>query len=133
MRMTDDELLERFETLSLAEESFRHRDHVRLTRIYLSRYPVLEVLGRLSAGLAAYARERGKPDRYHETITWAFVFLVRERTARSGRDQSWQEFAAANPDLLSWKESVLRSYYHDATLRSDLARRTFLPPDRLLM
>jgi hypothetical protein len=132
LRMTDDELLEQFETLTLPEESFHHRDHVRLTRIYLSRYPILDVLGRLSAGLAATARMRGRPERYHETITWAFVFLVRERMARTGANQSWEEFANANVDLLNWKESVLRGYYQDVTLRSDLARRTFLLPDRLL-
>jgi hypothetical protein len=130
--MTDDEFLERFEALALAEESFHHRDHVRLTHTYLSRYPVLEVLGRLSAGLAAFARMRGKPDRYHETITWAFVFLVRERMAEAMPDQGWEEFAEANADLLNWRESVLHTYYRDETLRSDRARRTFVLPDRLL-
>ena len=37
--------------------------------------------------------------------------------------------AAANADLLDWKNSVLKSFYREETLRSDLARATFLFPD----
>ncbi len=131
--MTDEELLERFEAQTLPEDGFHHRDHVRLTVAYLRRYPVLEVLDRLSAGLAALARSRGRPDRYHETITWAFVFLVRERLVQAGRDQTWEEFATRHSDLLDWKNGVLRRYYRDETLDSELARKNFLLPDRLVL
>ena len=130
--MTDRELLERFETQTLPGEGFHHRDHVRLTVAYLRHYPVLDVLDRLSAGLMALARAHCRPDRYHETITWAFVFLVRERMARTGRDQSWEEFATSHADLLDWKDNVLRRYYRDETLDSQLARTNFVLPDRFL-
>ena len=50
---------------------------------------------------------------------------------RTGRGKSWPEFAEANTDLLTWRDPVLRSYYRDETLRSGLARRVFLLPDRL--
>jgi hypothetical protein len=128
--MTDEELLARFEAQTLPEDGFHHRDHVRLTVAYLRRYPVLEVLDRLSAGLAALARARGRPDRYHETITWAFVFLVRERLVRTGCDQTWEVFATRHSDLLDWKGGLLRRYYSDETLDSELARKYFLLPDR---
>jgi hypothetical protein len=129
--MTDAELIERFESHTLPDEGFHHRDHVRLTFAYLRRFPVTEVLNRLSAGLAALARSRGRPERYHETITWAFVFLIRERLARSGCELSWQDFAAQHADLLNWNESVLRTYYREETLFSDIARTGFVLPDRL--
>ncbi len=128
--MTDDALLARFEALDLPEGGFHHRDHVRLTWTYLRRFPVPEVLSRLSAGLAALARAKGKPGKYHETVTWAFIFLVHERMARAGRDGAWDDFAAANPDLLDWQDSVLRRFYREETLRSDLAREVFVLPDR---
>jgi hypothetical protein len=128
--MTDDEFLARFEALDLPGGGFHHRDHVRLAWIYLRRFPVLEVLARLSAGLAALARVKGQPGKYHETVTWAFIFLVRERMARAGRDETWDDFAAANPDLLDWRDSILHRFYRDETLRSDLARAVFVLPDR---
>jgi hypothetical protein len=130
--MSDEEFLKRFETLALPDDGFHPRDHGKLTWIYLRRFPMLEVLARLSAGLAALAAARGKPERYHETITWAFIFLVRERVARIKPGHSWEEFAAEHPDLLDWKNSVLRTYYRDETVGSDLARKAFLLPDLLL-
>jgi hypothetical protein len=128
--MTDDELLAGFEAGTLVNADFRHGDHVKLAWLYLRRYPVLEVLARMSAGLQAMARACGKPQLYHETITWAYVLLIRERLARTGLNQSWDEFAAAHADLLNWKDGILRAYYREATLRSDLARAVFLFPDR---
>ena len=35
-----------------------------------------------------------------------------------------------NPDLLIWKDGVLSRYYREATLKSDLARRVFVLPDK---
>jgi hypothetical protein len=109
--MNDDELIERFESLSLPEDGFHHREHVLLTLAYLRRLPVIEVLRRMSCGLAALARARGRPERYHETITWAHVFLVRECMARGGLDQTREQFVAANPALFDRKQSVLQQYY----------------------
>ena len=37
---------------------------------------------------------------------------------------------AANADLLIWKPSILERYYSRELLSSDLARRTFVMPDR---
>jgi hypothetical protein len=50
---------------------------------------------------------------------------------RGGREPRWDAFAASNPDLLTWRPSVLSGYYTEETLQSDLARRVFLFPDRL--
>jgi hypothetical protein len=52
--------------------------------LYLSRYPALEALQRFSTSLLRFAIARGKPGLYHETITWAFFLLIRERMARMG-------------------------------------------------
>jgi hypothetical protein len=128
--MSDDELLARFEALDLPDGGFHHRDHLRLAWIYLHRFPVLEVLARLSEGLAALARSRGVPGQYHQTMTWAYIFLIEERIARTDGDCSWDEFAHNHPDLLNWSEGILRRYYRDETLRLDLAREIFVMPDR---
>jgi hypothetical protein len=46
--------------------------------------------------------------------------------------EGWENFAAQNPDLLSWNEGILRRYYREGTLTSELARRAFVLPDRWL-
>jgi hypothetical protein len=127
----DKELLERFENRTLRGEGFHHRDHVRIVWLYLQSNSVLETLDRFSAGLKRFAAANGKPNLYHETITWAYVFLIHERIERKEYRQSWSKFVAANPDLFDWKDNILKTYYQEATLRSETARRTFVFPDKL--
>jgi hypothetical protein len=43
-----------------------------------------------------------------------------------------KEFATENKDLLKGKGHVLKEYYTDETLKSDLARKIFILPDRSL-
>jgi hypothetical protein len=127
--MSSEELIAQFESEAVPENSFHHADHVRLAFAYLSLNPPLHALEKFSTALKRFAASRGKPQLYHETITHAYFFLIRERMARStGAD--WSEFAGANPDLLTWKGGILTRYYHEATLQSDLARRVFLFPDK---
>ena len=127
--MTDEELMKQFEAGTLPSECFHHREHVRVAFLYLTRYPVLEALQAFSQALRRFAEVRGKSQLYHETITWAHIFLIRERMARSEKSQSWDEFAASNPDLLVWKNGILTRYYRAETLASDLARTVFILPD----
>jgi hypothetical protein len=127
--MTDDALIEQFENCVLPLESFRHRNHVQVAFLYLEKYPILEALARFSAALNRFAAAKGKAGLYNETITWAFLLIIRERMARAGEQQSWEEFSAQNEDLLSWENSVLKKYYREETLASDLAKRIFVFPD----
>jgi hypothetical protein len=125
-----EELIRQFESGATRPESFHHADHVRLAFEYLSRFDVLEALARFSDALKRFAAAQGKAAHYHETITWSYLFLIRERLARAGRVQSWDEFAASNPDLLIWKVGVLSRFYRQETLHSEFARHTFVLPDR---
>jgi hypothetical protein len=128
--MTDDELVTGFETCTLANEAFHHEEHVRVAFLYLSRYPALEVLQKFSAAIERFAAAHGKTTLYNETITWAYILLIRERLARAGRAQTWPEFRCANADLFDRKRDILKRYYMPETLQSELAKRTFLFPDR---
>jgi hypothetical protein len=130
--MTDEQFIDSFESCSLANERFHHADHVKMAFLYLSRLTALEAIQRFSAALVRFAAAKGKPELYHETVTWAFLLLIRERMARAGRPQTWSEFAAGNADLLTSKDDVLKRYYRGETLSSDLARSTFLFPDKAL-
>jgi len=128
--MDDAEFLEAFESATLSEDQFHHADHVRAAWLLLGLYPPAEALNRFASALARLAASFRKTALYHETITWAYVLLIRERIARLGRGSSFEEFAKANPDLMTWRPSILTSYYREETLASPLARQVFLLPDR---
>jgi len=130
--MNGEQLIQQFEDGTAPAASFHHIDHVRLAFEYLSRYPALEALENFSAALKRFAASQGKAQRYHETITWAYLLLIRERIARAGRGLTWEEFAEHNPDLLSWKGGVLATLYRQETLDSDLARTVFILPDQVI-
>lgn len=128
----DHQELRAFERGELDPASFHHRDHVRIAWRLLRSRPLLEALDRFAGGLRRFASATGKPELYHETITWSYLLLIHERLARASdaeRD-GWDAFAAANPDLFAWKPGILERYYLPATLSSELARRTFVLPDR---
>jgi hypothetical protein len=132
VRIGNDEILiAQFEDCSLPLECFHHSVHVQIVFLYLCRFSLLEVLARFPAALRRYAEAHGKTGLYNETITWTYIFLIRERMVRANRALTWAEFQAENQDLLSWKSSILRKYYRAETLSSDLAKGTFLFPDKI--
>lgn len=129
--MKDRDFLAAFEDGTLPADRFHHADHVRAAWLMLREEPPAAALGRFSAALKRFATAKGKPDLYHETITWAYLLLVNERMESGGRSPGWEEFAASNPDLMTWRPSVLDRYYTAEMLGSDLARRSFVLPDRV--
>ena len=128
--MTDRELMDQFERASLPAECFHHREHVRVAFLYLTERPILAALQAFSSALQNFAAVHGKTTLYHETITWAYMFLIQERMARAGGKQEWEEFARNNPDLLTWKGGILTRFYSEKTLASDLAKQIFVFPDK---
>lgn len=122
--MRDRELVDAFEACTLPPAEFTHRSHVRLAWLYLREAPLLETLTRYSEGIKRYAGSLGAGAKYHETITWAFLFLIHERMQHSAA-ATFDEFAAQNEDLFG---PILQRYYTSEVLASDLARRTFVLP-----
>jgi hypothetical protein len=122
-------LMERFVDTSLPANEFHHEQHVQVAWLFIRVHGMPAALGEFTAAIKRFADAKGATGLYHETITWAFLLIIAERQARTAA-QSWEEFAAANPDLLVWKPSILERYYSNALLKSDLARRVFLFPDR---
>jgi hypothetical protein len=129
--VNESEWMDQFERGALPNDSFHHADHVRMAFLYLQKYAPLEALGRFTAALTRFAVAKGRPNLYNETITWAFMLLIRERLARSNSPTSWAEFSESNADLLSWKNNILNKYYRPETLASELAKTVFLFPDKI--
>ena len=122
--MTDAEFLAALESATLPEAAFNHAGHVRAAWLYLRQGSFPEALAKVSAALRAYATAHGKPDRYHETITVAFLALINERLQLRGDGGDWRSFLEANHDLLDRR--LLMHYYRPETLASSAARRVFI-------
>jgi hypothetical protein len=124
------DLLEKFVDTTLPADQFHHQQHVQVAWLFVQKYGMPLAISEFTAAIKRFADAKGATGLYHETITWAFLLLIADRQARQSSG-TWQQFQAANGDLLSWKPSILDRYYSKELLASDLAKRTFLMPDRL--
>ena len=116
-----------FEAGRIAPGEFSHREHVRLAWAYLVQRTPAAALQAMSDGLRRFATEAGAPEKYHETVTWAWVLLIHERMAADPL-LDWDAFETANPDLFDSGEPILGRYYDAEVLASDRARRVFILP-----
>jgi hypothetical protein len=124
--MTDEDFLRALETCELPETEFGHAAHVRAAYLYLQEGDFAAALERIRRAIRTYAAHLGKPDRYHETITVAYVALIQQHICERGNGGGWPAFARDNPELL--QRSLLRQFYPPDQLDSELARRVFLLP-----
>ena len=123
------ELLRGFVDTTLPADQFHHEQHVHVAWLFVRNYGMPAALGEFTTAIKRFAAAKGANGLYHETITWAFLLLIAERQAQRG-GATWAQFAAANPDLLVWKPSILERYYSSELLKSELARKVFVFPDR---
>jgi len=123
-------LLEKFVDTTLPADQFHHQQHVQVAWLFVRKYGMPLAISEFTAAIKRFADAKGATGLYHETITWAFLFLIADRQARQS-NETWQDFQSANQDLLTWKPSILERYYSKELLASDLAKRTFLMPDLL--
>lgn len=108
--------------------AFSHREHVRMAFEMLRRHDFVEAALHYSHALRTLTAKVGKPEKFHQTVTIAFLSLVAERMQARG-PCGFDEFAEANPDLLD--KSVLGRLYSAERLASEAARTTFLLPEPL--
>lgn len=125
----EERLLTGFLDGSLPGDQFHHQQHVHVAFLMVRRHGMPRAIEEFSTALKAFAVAKGMPKLYHETITWAYLLLISERLARTPME-TWDQFASANGDLLEWKPSVLDRFYTPDALWSELARSTFVMPDR---
>jgi hypothetical protein len=124
--MSDDEFLAALEACSLSEREFDHAAHVRAAYLYSRSGDLASALAKISRAIKSFADSLGKPDRYNETITVAYLALIRQTLHVSGDSGDWEGFAQANQGLL--ERDLLLQFYPRTQLESELARRVFLLP-----
>ena len=121
------ELVAAFEACTLPPAEFHHRQHLQVAWWLLRAEPPLSAMRRFVDGLRRYAAHIGKPEVYHATITFAYLYATNERLERGGRARSWAQFERDHRDLFA--RDFLHAYYAPATLASPLARAAFILPD----
>jgi hypothetical protein len=124
--LTDDELVNGFEAGSLT--AFAHAEHVRLTIIYLMRHGREETLRKMYDGLLRFATVKGVPEKFHVTMTRAWVELIESARCACPHSESPSALMASCPELLD-RDALLR-YYSPERLNSPEARDGWMPPDR---
>jgi hypothetical protein len=96
MRKGDLEILEE---IIQSRGGFGHREHLELAWMYLRRYPIDEAASVMAAAVRHVARRHGAEDKYHETITRAWLRFVAVHMQRWGAE-GFEAFIETNPALL---------------------------------
>jgi hypothetical protein len=122
--LSDAAFLAAFEDGTL--EPFHHRDHVRMTWLYLRAHGRRAAERKVAEGIRRFAAAQGQAERFHVTLTRAWLALV-EAALRVTPAGSFDDFAAAHADLLD-KDRVYR-HYRKETVLSPEARAGWLEPD----
>ncbi|HYR20047.1 MAG TPA: hypothetical protein VEQ15_11180 [Myxococcales bacterium] len=129
-RLDDDTLLAAFESTRMAPGDLRHAEHVRLAFLYLARQADFgEAAVRFRRDLRRFAAAHGVMDRYHETLTWAYLALINER-AHGASFANSAEFLRRHPEVLDQDAGLLSRYYDVAAIaRSARAKEVFVLPE----
>ncbi len=123
MRQRD---LEALHQILQTRGGFGHREHLELAWNYLSLYPIDDAAEVMVAAIRRVARLHRAEDKYHETITRAWLHFVAVHMQRWGAD-SFEDFLDRNPDLLDGK--LIQHFYSRELIRSNSARASWTAPD----
>ncbi len=107
-------------------DRFGHREHVHLTWLAVRRFGMPAAIGLVCEGIQRTARYAGAPQKYHATVSRAWVELVSYHVA-GDRDNDFAAFASRYPALLG--KRVLTRHYRPATLASQQAKVGWVEPD----
>lgn len=108
------------------EQGFGHRAHVHLAWRFLQHDEEIAAQDKMRAAVRQVAAAHGTPDKYHETLTLAWIHLVAAHV-RADPGADFETFIARNAGLLD--RSLPSRHFSSDVLQSAEARRAFVPPD----
>lgn len=126
--IADIRFLQAFEDGSLSPEAFDHEGHVYAAWCCLEEYGELGGRERFVTALRQFVRIHGAQDKYHDTITRAFLDVI---AAHAGESEDWATFRRRNPAILDDGMGLLLKHYSHDVLFSDAARSGYVEPDLL--
>jgi len=125
--LSDDALVEEFESCRLPASLFHHADHIRLAWIYLGRTNEAEATARIEKCIRQFAAHNGVSEKYHHTMTLAWMRLVAAARQAAPEAQAFDVFAERNPELFDVK--TLGRYYSAEQLARREAQFGWVEPD----
>ena len=106
---------------------FRHRQHINLAFVAVRRYGMPEATTRICDWIQHIAAYERAPQKYHHTVSQAWVEIVAHHVDADPHCADFDTFARRNPALLD--KRLLSRHYRSSTLAADPARRGWVEPD----
>jgi hypothetical protein len=108
---------------------FDHRAHIRLAYIYLSGNSTDRSVQLMRDALLQLLKHAGidPSQKYHETLTEAWILAVHHFMNSTDSAESADEFIDKNKEMLDSK--IMMTHYSANVLFSDAARKAFVEPD----
>lgn len=108
-------------------DQFGHREHVHVTWLAVRAAGTERAIKIISEGIKRTARYAGRPQKFHATVSRAWVELVAHQLKMHPGDD-FEHFIGRSPELLD--KRLLTRYYHSHTLASPAARTGWVEPDK---
>jgi hypothetical protein len=108
---------------------FRHRQHINLAFYAVQRHGMPEAVDMICGWIQQIAAYERAPQKYHHTVSRAWVELVAHHAAADPDCADFDVFAERNPALLD--KRLLGKHYRSSTLAAGPARRDWVEPDLL--
>ena len=113
------------EVMALTDR-FGHRQHIHVAWLAARRFGATAAISLVSDGIKRTARYEGAPQKYHATVSRAWVEIVGHHIAMDGGDD-FDAFADRFPPLMD--KRLLTHHYRSSTLATVEARTGWVPPD----
>jgi hypothetical protein len=124
---TDPELADILAAITGPDGQFRHRQHVNLAFHAVRRYGMPDAVGKICGWIRRIAAYERAPQKYHHTVSRAWVELVAHHVAADPDCADFGAFADANSELLD--KRLLGRHYRSSTLAAGTARHGWVEPD----
>ena len=107
--------------------SFRHREHIHLAYLAVQRYGAHKAAGVVAGWIRHLAAYQRAPQKFHATVTRAWVEIVAHHMATAPQATDFVTFAGRHPALLD--KRLLTRHYSSRVLASPAAKTGWAEPD----
>ena len=107
--------------------TFGHREHIHLAYLAVKRYGPDKAADAVAGWIHQLAAYHGAPQKFHATVTRAWVEIVAHHMAAAPRATDFATFAGQHPALLD--KRLLTRHYSSRVLASPAAKTGWAEPD----
>jgi len=122
----DDAFVAAFHSGQIANQSFHHRDHLRLAWVQIRRLGLERASEVVTTGIRRFAAHHGSADRYNDTMTRFWLRLVGLGISRHP-ELSFEQLLATEPHLLD--KSLPFKHWSRERLTGQEAKHGWVDPD----